>query len=62
MPSLKLRSHYPKLFGEWVNFYDQADVIGYPLKELNGDYRREVTSDRRVLAGARLRSGIRFRT
>jgi hypothetical protein len=51
VPSHKLRSHYPKLFGEWVNFYDQADVIGYPLKELNGDYRREVTSDRRVLAG-----------
>jgi hypothetical protein len=51
VPSRKLRGHYPKLFGEWVNFYDRADVIGYPLKELNADYRREVTSDRRVLAG-----------
>ena len=51
VPSRKLRRHYPKLFGEWVNFYDTADVIGYPLKELNADYRREVTSDRRVLAG-----------
>lgn len=51
VPSPRLRSHYPNLFGEWVNFYDRADVIGYPLKELNADYRREVTSDRRVLAG-----------
>lgn len=51
VPSRKLRSHHPNLFGEWVNFYDRADVIGYPLKELNSDYRREVTSDRRVLAG-----------
>ena len=51
VPSPKLRSHYPNLAGEWVNFYDKADIIGYPLKELNPDYSREVTSDCPVLAG-----------
>jgi hypothetical protein len=50
MPSPKLQSHYPNLADEWVNFYDKADVIGYPLKELNADYRREVSSDCPVLA------------
>jgi hypothetical protein len=51
VPSPKLRSHYPNLAGEWVNFYDKADIIGYPLKELNTDYRREVSSDCPVLVG-----------
>src|SRR6267378_7330736 len=35
VPSLKLGNHYANLVGEWVNFYDKADIIGYPLKELN---------------------------
>lgn len=51
MPSLKLRSYYPNLAGEWVNFYDKADINGYPLKELNADYERGVISDCPVLAG-----------
>lgn len=54
VPSPKLHNHYPNLAGEWVNFYDKADIIGYPLKELNADYRREVTSDCPVLAGGPL--------
>jgi hypothetical protein len=54
VPSPKLRSHYANLTGEWVNFYDTADVIGYPLKELNADYRVEVTSDCPVRVGGPL--------
>src|SRR2546429_6677231 len=54
VPSPKLHSHYPNLAGEWVNFYCKADVIGYPLKELNADYRVAVTSDCSVLVGGPL--------
>ena len=50
----KLHSHYANLAGEWVNFYDKADVIGYPLKELNADYRLKVTSDCPVHVGGPL--------
>jgi len=51
VPSLKLGNHYANLVGEWVNFYDKADIIGYPLKELNADYNAAVTSDRAVRVG-----------
>ena len=54
VPSPKLHSHYANLAGEWVNFYGKADVIGYPLKELNADYRVAVTSDCPVLVGGPL--------
>lgn len=51
VPSPKLAQYYPHLSGEWVNFYDQADIIGYPLKELNDEYRAAVRSDRPVRVG-----------
>ncbi len=51
VPSLKFGNHYRNLVGEWVNFYDKADIIGYPLKELNADYNAAVTSDRAVRVG-----------
>ena len=54
VPSPKLHNHYANLAGEWVNFYGKADVIGYPLKELNADYRVAVTSDCPVLVGGPL--------
>ncbi len=54
VPSPKLGNHYPNLVGEWVNFYDEADIIGYPLKELNADYNAAVTSDRAARVGGLL--------
>lgn len=33
VPSSKLADHWPGVPGEWVNFYDKDDVIGYPLKK-----------------------------
>lgn len=51
VPSPQLSRYYAKLSGEWVNCYDEADVIGYPLKELNDPYRAQVTSDRPVRVG-----------
>jgi hypothetical protein len=54
VPAPKLANHYPNLAGGWINFYDSADVIGYPLKELNADYNAAVASDRAVNVGGLL--------
>jgi len=51
VPSLKLNRHYPGLAGEWVNYYDRDDVIGYPLKSINDAYDKAVAADRAVNAG-----------
>lgn len=51
VPSPKLQDNYPKLTGEWLNFYDKQDILGYPLKTLNGDYKINVAEDREVNVG-----------
>ena len=30
---------------KWLNYYDPDDVLGYPLKAINADYRKVVTKD-----------------
>lgn len=54
VPSPALPKHYPNLTGEWVNLYDKADIIGYPLRDLNDSYRAAVTSDCPVRVGSLL--------
>lgn len=53
VPSAKLAGHHPGVFpaGEWVNFFDEDDVIGYPLKTLNAAYSAAVKADIQVNAG-----------
>lgn len=51
MPAPELQQHHPGLGGEWVNFYDDDDIVAYPLRPLNAMYRRMVTEDRRVNVG-----------
>jgi len=51
VPAPGLKKHWPKLSGEWVNFYDEDDVIGYPLKTVNAAYGVAVTRDRAVSVG-----------
>ncbi|MBP1934473.1 chemotaxis protein [Ammoniphilus resinae] len=51
IPNPKLASHYPDLEGEWINFYDKDDVLGYPLRNLNDKYRLTVKEDIEVKAG-----------
>ncbi len=51
VPSPLLQQHYPGLEGEWVNYYDADDVVGFPLKSLNDAYSEQVTSDRQVNVG-----------
>jgi hypothetical protein len=45
VPAPVLGRHHPGLEGEWVNFYDQDDLIGYPLRDLGPKYARAVTAD-----------------
>ena len=36
---------------EWVNIYDPDDIVGYPLKSLNDEYRRAVDRDQAIRVG-----------
>ncbi|MGF1496218.1 MAG: hypothetical protein ACFB8W_05255 [Elainellaceae cyanobacterium] len=50
VPSPKLWSHYPEAQGEWLNFYDRNDLLGYPVKDINSHYRA-VVSETEVSVG-----------
>lgn len=56
VPSPDLVTHHPGLVGEWVNYYDPDDVIGYPLGPLNDEYLTVVTADVEVNAGSPIAS------
>jgi hypothetical protein len=56
VPSPRLAGHHPMLSGEWVNFYDPDDVLGYPLRALNDAYKRSVDGDVTVNVGGMLSS------
>ncbi len=56
VPSPGLRDFYPKAVGGWTNFYDQDDVIGYPLRTINEAYSKAVKEDRAVNVGGILSS------
>ena len=51
VPSKKLGAHHPGLRGGWVNFFDEDDVIAYPLKPLNDAYDAAVLEDVAVHVG-----------
>ena len=51
VPSPDFKKHYPNAKGEWVNYYDKDDIIGYPLKTLNKDYEKYVTRDVEINVG-----------
>lgn len=56
VPSEKLQQHYPSLEGEWINFYNRSDIMGYPLRSLNQAYFEAVKEDKEVDAGGLLES------
>ena len=56
VPSSRLEQHYSSLKGEWINFYNKSDIIGYPLKSLNEAYSKAVTEDKEVNDGGLLES------
>jgi hypothetical protein len=51
VPSQQLSKHFPQLQGEWVNYYDADDVVGFPLKTLNKAYGKVVKEDRQINVG-----------
>ncbi|MBI4558825.1 MAG: hypothetical protein HY706_14680 [Candidatus Hydrogenedentes bacterium] len=51
VPSPQLPEHFPGLAGEWLNFYDKDDIIGYPLRTLGDAYRETVKKDCEVNVG-----------
>jgi len=51
VPSPRLTDIYPKIVGEWLNFYDTSDIIGYPLKEINDVYDQRISQDIAVNVG-----------
>ena len=56
VPGSELKQYYPQLTGEWINFYNKSDVIGYPLRSLNEAYSEAVTEDKEVDDGGLLES------
>ena len=49
VPSPNVPDGWPR---GWWNFYDEDDVLGYPIKKLNRLYDDVVVEDRRVSAGS----------
>lgn len=56
VPAPKLTEHHEGLNGEWVNFYDPDDIIGYPLRSLNDAYKNSVDQDVAVNVGGLMSS------
>ena len=56
VPSESLHHYYPDLRGEWINFFNKSDIMGYPLKSLNEAYSEAVTEDKEVNAGGLMKS------
>ena len=56
MPSENLASYHCDLKGEWINFFNKSDIMGYPLRSLNQSYSKAVTEDREVNDGGLLQS------
>ncbi|MBD0336413.1 MAG: hypothetical protein ICV62_13060 [Cyanobacteria bacterium Co-bin13] len=50
VPSPQLPRIYPNLQGQWLNFYDRNDLLGYPIEGINEEYR-QVVKDREVKVG-----------
>lgn len=51
VPSPHLSQYHAEIEGEWVNYYDQDDVVGFPLKTLNAQYEKVITRDAAVNVG-----------
>ena len=51
VPSPMFGKHYPDVRGEWVNYYDKDDIIGYPIKPINSEYEKVVSRDVEINVG-----------
>lgn len=60
VPSPLIKKYYPRVQGEWLNFYDKDDILAYPLKGLNDNYQISVTKDIEVNVGGLFTSWTPF--
>lgn len=51
VPSSHVNQYYAGLEGEWVNFYDRDDILGYPLRPIDPAYEKAVKEDIEVNSG-----------
>ncbi|MEL6321820.1 MAG: hypothetical protein AAFQ57_14415 [Cyanobacteria bacterium J06626_14] len=51
IPSPTVTTYYPNLTGEWLNFYDRHDLLGYPIRDINDTYRQLVTEQEVSVGG-----------
>lgn len=51
-PHTKLGTHFPKVKGQWLNLFDQDDILAYPLRGINAQYKKVVTLDQQVSVGS----------
>ncbi|EJQ93789.1 chemotaxis protein (plasmid) [Bacillus mycoides] len=56
IPSKKLDNFHPGLKGEWINFYDKDDILGYPLRGVDESYKDAVTEDKEINIGGLMTS------
>ena len=50
-PHPSLKQHFPKIKSKWLNFFDDDDILAYPLRDLNIKYRRRVSRDIPISVG-----------
>lgn len=51
VPAQEMKANHSNLMGEWVNFYDKDDILGYPLKIISEKYEQAVYKDIEVNVG-----------
>ncbi|PJN64543.1 MULTISPECIES: chemotaxis protein [Paenibacillus] len=51
VPSPTFASSQPDFTGEWVNFFDNDDILGYPLKPVHPAYEKVVSEDIQMNVG-----------
>lgn len=56
VPSDVMRASEPYISGEWINFYDPDDILGYPLRCIDDAYASAVQEDIPVNVGGWLRN------
>ncbi|PIH60946.1 chemotaxis protein [Paenibacillus sp. LK1] len=51
VPSPLAGQYFPGLEGEWINFYDRDDILGYPLRPIDPAYEVAVNEDVEINSG-----------
>ncbi len=50
-PPPNLNARFPQVKPKWINFFDEDDILAYPLKTLNSEYEQVVSEDIAISVG-----------